>query len=397
MVLRFVMLSCLCLLMSCQQHRYRIGVSQCSNDGWRQKANREIKIGQYQYSNVDVVFASAENDGQRQVAQIDSMVADGVDLLVVSPSDTKTVAPAIERAYEKGIPIVLYDRMSQSEKYTAFIGADNVAIGRFMAQYVISQVNDGDEVVEITGLSGSTPVEERHCGFIETIAKSNKHIKVTTLQGDWTIKTPRRLMIQLLKEGHRPACVFCHNDGEALGEFRGNGGDIVPHSFLESACRRQKLDFRGSGSNVLDRRRRTGSLDLEISRQRHGVVALEGNFGNVRPREGEADTARNIVEREVHRGRICHKGVSLRVVSILHRLLRSGKVVVDYSARNLGTGLIRRKCQDRVAIAHILQAGCAFEISRRSGGCIQGFEFVSGSAEENGPADRKARRYPVAQ
>ena len=156
MVLRFVMLSCLCLLMSCQQHRYRIGVSQCSNDGWRQKANREIKIGQYQYSNVDVVFASAENDGQRQVAQIDSMVADGVDLLVVSPSDTKTVAPAIERAYEKGIPIVLYDRMSQSEKYTAFIGADNVAIGRFMAQYVISQVNDGDEVVEITGLSGKT-------------------------------------------------------------------------------------------------------------------------------------------------------------------------------------------------------------------------------------------------
>lgn len=221
MVLRFVMLSCLCLLMSCQQHRYRIGVSQCSNDGWRQKANREIKIGQYQYSNVDVVFASAENDCQRQVAQIDSMVADGVDLLVVSPSDTKTVAPAIERAYEKGIPIVLYDRMSQSEKYTAFIGADNVAIGRFMAQYVISQVNDGDEVVEITGLSGSTPVEERHCGFIETIAKSNKHIKVTTLQGDWTIKTPRRLMIQLLKEGHRPACVFCHNDGEALGAYLG--------------------------------------------------------------------------------------------------------------------------------------------------------------------------------
>lgn len=221
MVLRFVMLSCLCLLMSCQQHRYRIGVSQCSNDGWRQKANREIKIGQYQYSNVDVVFASAENDGRRQVAQIDSMVADGVDLLVVSPSDAKTVAPAIERAYDKGIPVILYDRMSQSEKYTAFIGADNVAVGRIMAQYVVSQVNDGDEVVEITGLAGSTPVEERHRGFMETIAKSNKHIKVTTLQGDWTIKTPRRLMSQLLKGGHRPTCVFCHNDGEALGAYLG--------------------------------------------------------------------------------------------------------------------------------------------------------------------------------
>ena len=221
MVLRFVMLSCLCLLMSCQQHRYRIGVSQCSNDGWRQKANREIKIGQYQYSNVDVVFASAENDGRRQVAQIDSMVADGVDLLVVSPSDARTVAPAIERAYDKGVPVILYDRMTQSEKYTAFIGADNVAIGRDMAQFVISQVNIGDDVVEITGLEGSTPVEERHRGFMETIAKSNKHIKVTTLQGDWTIKTPRKLMYQFLKEGHRPVCVFCHNDGEALGAYLG--------------------------------------------------------------------------------------------------------------------------------------------------------------------------------
>lgn len=221
MVLRFVMLPCLCLLMSCQQHRYRIGVSQCSNDGWRQKANREIKIGQYQYSNVDVVFASAENDGRRQVAQIDSMVVDGVDLLVVSPSDAKTVAPAIERAYDKGVPVILYDRMTQSEKYTAFIGADNVAIGRDMAQFVISQVNIGDDVVEITGLEGSTPVEERHRGFMETIAKSNKHIKVTTLQGDWTIKTPRKLMYQFLKEGHRPVCVFCHNDGEALGAYLG--------------------------------------------------------------------------------------------------------------------------------------------------------------------------------
>lgn len=221
MVLHIVMLSSLCLLLSCQQHRYRIGVSQCSNDGWRQKANSEIKIGQYQYSNVDVVFASAENDGRRQVAQIDSMVADGVDLLVVSPSDAQTVAPAIERAYDKGVPVILYDRMTQSEKYTAFIGADNVAIGRYMAQFVISQVNNGDEVVEITGLEGSTPVEERHRGFMETIAKSNKHIKVTTLQGDWTIKTLRKLMYQFLKEGHRPICVFCHNDGEALGAYLG--------------------------------------------------------------------------------------------------------------------------------------------------------------------------------
>ena len=212
---------CLCMLLSCGQRRYHIGISQCSNDGWRQKANREIRIGQYQYNNVDVTIVSAENDGQRQVAQIDSMVADGIDLLVVSPSDAKVVSPAIERAYNKGIPVILYDRMSRSEKYTAFIGADNVAIGRTMAQYVASIADNGSEVVEITGLEGSTPVEERHHGFMECISNSRKNLKVITLKGDWTIKTPRRLMRRLLQEGHRPVCVFCHNDGEAYGAYLG--------------------------------------------------------------------------------------------------------------------------------------------------------------------------------
>ena len=149
------------------------------------------------------------------------MVANGIDLLVVSPSDAQVVSPAIDRAFNKGIPVILYDRMSRSKKYTAFIGADNVAIGRTMAQYVASIASDGNEVVEITGLKGSTPVDERHRGFMEGIRKSDKHIKVTTLKGDWTIKTPRRLMRQLLKEGHRPVCVFCHNDGEAYGAYLG--------------------------------------------------------------------------------------------------------------------------------------------------------------------------------
>ena len=111
--------------------------------------------------------------------------------------------------------------MSRSKKYTAFIGADNVAIGRTMAQYVAAIATDGSEIIEITGLEGSTPVEERHRGFMEGIRNSRKHIKVTTLKGDWTINTPCRLMRQLLKEGHRPVCVFGHNDGEAYGAYLG--------------------------------------------------------------------------------------------------------------------------------------------------------------------------------
>lgn len=59
-------------LASCSERRTVIGVSQCSDDPWRQKVNREIKIGQYQNKNVDVRFCSADNDAKRQVQQIDS-------------------------------------------------------------------------------------------------------------------------------------------------------------------------------------------------------------------------------------------------------------------------------------------------------------------------------------
>ena len=102
----------LLVLVSCSDRRTVIGVSQCSDDIWRQKVNREIKIGQYQYKNVDVVFASADNNGQRQARQIDSLVKSKVDLLVVAPSDVKTVAPAIERAYRAGIPFVILRAIS---------------------------------------------------------------------------------------------------------------------------------------------------------------------------------------------------------------------------------------------------------------------------------------------
>ena len=109
----------LLIFASCSERRIVIGVSQCSDDLWRQKVNREIKIGQYQYKHVDVVFTSADNNGLEQARQIDSLVEAQVDLLVVAPSDVKTVAPAVERAYRAGIPVILYDRMRESTHFTS--------------------------------------------------------------------------------------------------------------------------------------------------------------------------------------------------------------------------------------------------------------------------------------
>ena len=206
----------LLVLVSCSDRRTVIGVSQCSDDIWRQKVNREIKIGQYQYKNVDVVFASADNNGQRQARQIDSLVKTKVDLLVVAPSDVKTVAPAIEHAYRAGIPVILYDRMIESTHYTAYIGTDNVAIGKEVADYLAHQLQGRGTVVEITGERGSTPVADRHRGFMQGM-KAFPQIQVVTLEGDWNLAGAKKLMRQYMDAGKPVDAVFGHNDAEAWG------------------------------------------------------------------------------------------------------------------------------------------------------------------------------------
>lgn len=206
----------LLVFVSCSDRRTVIGVSQCSDDLWRQKVNREIKIGQYQYKNVDVVFASADNNGQRQARQIDSLVKAKVDLLVVAPSDVKTVAPAIERAYRAGIPVILYDRMIESTHYTAYLGTDNVAIGKEVADYLAHQLHGRGTVVEITGERGSTPVADRHRGFMQGM-KAFPQIQVVTLEGDWNLAGAKKLMRQYMDAGKPVDAVFGHNDAEAWG------------------------------------------------------------------------------------------------------------------------------------------------------------------------------------
>lgn len=206
------------MLCSCSEHRILIGVSQCSNDEWRQKVNREIRIGQYKYKNVDVAICSADNDARRQVIQIDSLIDIGADLLIVAPSDVHTVTPAIDKAYKAGIPIILFDRKIGSDNFTAYVGADNVEIGRIMARFISEQLGGKGSVLEIGGLRGSTPVVERHNGFVEEMHR-HPGIATKTVYSDWNVDGTRTLMTRLLNQGTLPDCVFGHNDAEALGAW----------------------------------------------------------------------------------------------------------------------------------------------------------------------------------
>ena len=106
-------------------------------------------MGAYFHDNVELKFAAAYDSDERQVQQIDSLVNDGIDLMIVAPNQVQTISPAIDRAYEKGIPVIVFERKTSSRKYTAFIGADNYETGRMMGEYIASRLHGQGTVLEI--------------------------------------------------------------------------------------------------------------------------------------------------------------------------------------------------------------------------------------------------------
>ena len=159
------------LLSACSTKKsYFIGVSQCSEDSWRTKMNSEIRRESYLYDNVHVEFASAKDDNRVQIAQIERFIEQGADLIIVSPNEAKALTPVINKAFDRGVRVVLVDRKSASDKYTAFIGADNVAIGRAVGHFVGEHLGGKGRVMELQGLRGSSPAMERDSGFREALA-----------------------------------------------------------------------------------------------------------------------------------------------------------------------------------------------------------------------------------
>lgn len=222
--------ACSLLLLSCNKPspRYTIGVSQCSDDIWREKQNAELRMGAYLQGDVELRFAAAYDSDVRQVQQIDSLVALGIDLLIVAPNQIKTISPAIDRAYDKGIPVIVFERKTNSQKYTAFISADNYEMGRIMGEYIASQLHGKGHVMEIMGLKGSSPAIERHNGYVDALKNHPGIDIVTTLQGDWTEESAVKAVNDYHGDLSNIDFVFAQNDRMAMGA-RKAFKDIIKH------------------------------------------------------------------------------------------------------------------------------------------------------------------------
>ena len=209
------------LLTGCHQQpkKFVIGVSQCSEDVWRDKLNDELKMGEYLNDSIIVKLASSNDDNVLQNKQVNQFIDEGVDLLIVSPNQLSAISKSVERAYDKGIPVILYDRKTNSDKYTAFIGCDNYTIGKSMGTFIAQQLHGKGRIVEISGLEGSSPALERHRGFMDAIKPYPGLQVVASEEGNWKEEGGIQAMKRILKQTQDFDYVFAHNDCLAWGAY----------------------------------------------------------------------------------------------------------------------------------------------------------------------------------
>lgn len=219
--LLLVSLSWFGLTTSCthREARFRIGVSQCSDDEWRHQMNNEMLREALFYDGVEIDIRTVKDDNAEQIKDIRNFIKEGVDLLVVAPNEAAPITPVVEEAFDRGIPVIVFDRKILSDKYTAYIGADNYELGKAIGNYVANMLHGQGNVVEIAGLTGSTPAMDRHQGFVAAISPYPGIQLLAREDAGWLRSEAGEKMDTLLARFPEIDVVYAQNDRMAAGAY----------------------------------------------------------------------------------------------------------------------------------------------------------------------------------
>lgn len=209
-------------LIACRQNepQYRIGVSQCSEDEWRHRLNQEILREAMFYDGVAVEIRTVKDDTERQKEDIRYFIDQKIDLLIIAPNEAAPLTSILEEAYDKGIAVITFDRNILSDKYTAYVGADNYEIGRSVGNYIATMLNGQGKVVELTGLAGSTPAMDRHQGFVSAISHYPGISILCQEDAGWLREVAEEKMDTILSRFEDVDLVYAQNDRMAAGAYQ---------------------------------------------------------------------------------------------------------------------------------------------------------------------------------
>jgi ribose transport system substrate-binding protein len=225
-----------------------IGMSQCNlGEPWRVQMNADVKAAAEKHPELKVIYKDAQNDSLVQRSHVEEFVAQKVDLIIISPKEAAPLTEPVAKAVEAGIPVIVLDRAVLGDKYTTFIGADNVKIGREAGKWVAKTLGGKGAIVELKGLMTSTPGQDRHKGFLEGLdLKANPGLKIVfDADMKWLEPDARREMESALSRQKKIDVVYGHNDPGAHGaylaakqagrekEMKFVGIDALPHEGVQ--------------------------------------------------------------------------------------------------------------------------------------------------------------------
>ena len=198
-----------------KQKKHVIGLSQCMlDDAWRQAMINDMRIEASNYDDVEIIIKDAQNNNETQIQQIRDLIRQKVDVLIISPYQSEPITAVAEEAYRAGIPTIITDRKVNTDQYTSFVGANNYEIGLAAGNYAAHYLPPNAIILEIWGLTQTSPAQERHKGFVDAL-REREDLSFRKIEGQWLVDTAR-MELRKLEHPEQIDFVYAHNDMMAI-------------------------------------------------------------------------------------------------------------------------------------------------------------------------------------
>lgn len=198
-----------------KQKRHVIGLSQCMlDDAWREAMINDMRIEASNYDDVEIIIKDAQNNNETQIQQIRDLIRQKVDVLIISPYQSEPITAVAEEAYRAGIPTIITDRKVNTDQYTSFVGANNYEIGLAAGNYAAHYLPSNAIILEIWGLTQTSPAQERHKGFVDAL-REREELSFRKIEGQWLVDTAR-MELRKLEHPEQIDFVYAHNDMMAI-------------------------------------------------------------------------------------------------------------------------------------------------------------------------------------
>lgn len=203
------------------ERKFRIGFSQCTGaDNWRRMMLSGIRRELAFHPGTELLYKDASDNNQLQIQQVRELLAQNIDLLMVSPNEAQPLTQVVEEAFTKGIPVIVIDRKTASQFYTSFVGADNFSIGKMAGEYVGRTLHGRGKVIEVIGRPGSTPAIARQQGFAAGLAQYPGITMLAQVYGNWLKDDASKQLLTIKEKLPDADLVFAHNDLMAMGAHK---------------------------------------------------------------------------------------------------------------------------------------------------------------------------------